>query len=580
MFFNQHGLARRALASGAGLVAALAPSVAFAGEKVFSVEGDMVVTLQASGTAAGAAASGGAAAAGAAGVPVTGDGVLWLMPIVALVGLCAVAALLGSRKAAAGARGAHSSKHGFFSVLLACALGAALAFGQFGAGTAWAASGLDGVTCAGQVAVNEKGEVLSCGFTVTNGSAQVMTVKSVQAPEQLEDWSAAAPETAIAAGNKYAGTWSSQTLSSDLVQQLKSNNGQVTLQMSASVAVTTYTVSFDSCGVDYDFDDQVVVENGSATAPAADDCEDYELVGWYTDKDYTQAYDFSVPVSTDTTLYAKWTVKGFWMAAADAEDPTAGVLKTMSQVEADVAAIKAGDAAVMAEYNKYLSDDSVHLYACWNGSTVDENEEEMAANKYVEFRVIQVGDHDGEGCGLTFQATHLLPQAYSMNSTVTTAGGWAASELRISMQPGGAIYQSFDEAFTSKILTVSKSGTKGDLSDELQSSQDKFWLLSFSELTGIGIKKYVAYEGSQYKYWADRGVAYDGKYDFIAIGSRANYYPADLSQGALRWWYRSPMLDSEWSGAFACTRCTRTAGFVMSGNDADQVCGVCLAFCL
>ncbi len=588
MFFNQQRWASRWLLAGcAGLAAAFVPRVAFAGEKVFSVEGDVVVTLQAAAAAtgggeagaAGGAATGGAAVAAGAGVPVTGDGVLWLMPIVALVGLCAVAALLGSRKAATGARGAHSSKRGLFSVLLACALGAALAFGQFGTVAAWAAE-VDGVTCAGQVVVNEKGEVLSSGFTVANGGNQAVFVKDVSAPAQLEGWSAAAPEAAIEIGGKYEGSWSSQPLSSDLLQELKANNGQLTLRMSADVAVTAYTVDFDTCGVDYAIDDQVVVENGVANAPTADDCEDYELVGWYTDKDYTQAFDFSTPICADTTLYAKWAVKGYWLAAAGAADPTANIVKTMSEVEADVAAIKTGDTDVIAEYNKYLADDSVHLYARWNGSTVDETGEEMAANKYVEFRVIQVGDHDGEGCGLTFQATHLLPQGHSMNSKATTTGGWAASELRLSMQPGGTIYQNFDEAFTSKILAVSKKGAKGDLSDELQSSQDKFWLLSYSEITGVGLKKYAAYEGSQYKYWENTGISYDGKYDFMAIGSRANYYPADTSQGALRWWYRSPMLADGWSGAFGCARCTRTSGYVVSGNEADQVNGVCLAFCL
>ena len=32
----------------------------------------------------------------------------------------------------------------------------------------------------------------------------------------------------------------------------------------------------------------------------------YTFVGWYTDEELTQAYDFSKPVNADTTLYAKW----------------------------------------------------------------------------------------------------------------------------------------------------------------------------------------------------------------------------------------------------------------------------------
>lgn len=36
--------------------------------------------------------------------------------------------------------------------------------------------------------------------------------------------------------------------------------------------------------------------------------EDYDLIGWFTDKDCTQAYDFSKGVTEDLQLYAKWAI--------------------------------------------------------------------------------------------------------------------------------------------------------------------------------------------------------------------------------------------------------------------------------
>ena len=50
--------------------------------------------------------------------------------------------------------------------------------------------------------------------------------------------------------------------------------------------------------------------SGSTVAKPADPTRDgYTFAGWYTDKAYTKAYDFSSPVTADMTLYAKWVKK-------------------------------------------------------------------------------------------------------------------------------------------------------------------------------------------------------------------------------------------------------------------------------
>ena len=347
------------------------------------------------------------------------------------------------------------------------------------------------------------------------------------------------------------------------------------------ISFTTHTVSFDACGVDCTIDSQTVRDFSTATQPDVPANNDYEFVGWYTDKGYTQAFDFSTRITSDLVLYAKWNVKGYWLAAAGAQDPTASVIKTLSQIDADVAAIKSGDATVIAEYSKYLADDSVHLYTRWTGSTTDASEEAQDANKYVEFRVVQVGTHDKEGCNITFQATHLLPEAASMNSKETNTGGWGATELHASMQEGGAIYKNFDSAFTDKILTVGKASSKGDMSTELVYSQDKFWLLSFSEYTGVGVKDFAAFEGSQYTYWADKGVTHDGeqKWECLKFSTRAGNNPANLQRDMLRCWERSPLLNEKWPGSFAEIYCPEKTGKPGYGTTADYELGVILAFC-
>ncbi len=116
-----------------------------------------------------------------------------------------------------------------------------------------------------------------------------------------------------------------------------------------------------------------------------------------------------------TTATAAWKIKeplevsGYWLAPAGVDDPSKYGIKTKEQIAADVKAIKAGNAAVTAEYTTYMQDDDVHLYTKWNAATGEaESAVTTGKNAYVEFRIIQVGAHDGDGSGLTFMAVHAL----------------------------------------------------------------------------------------------------------------------------------------------------------------------------
>ena len=65
-------------------------------------------------------------------------------------------------------------------------------------------------------------------------------------------------------------------------------------------------VSF-SAGEGSKVDFQTTAANGSITKPADPTREGYTFAGWYTDEACTEPYDFSVAVTADMTLYAKWT---------------------------------------------------------------------------------------------------------------------------------------------------------------------------------------------------------------------------------------------------------------------------------
>ncbi|RHR11174.1 hypothetical protein DWX58_01590 [Pseudoflavonifractor sp. AF19-9AC] len=74
-------------------------------------------------------------------------------------------------------------------------------------------------------------------------------------------------------------------------------------------ALKTFTVTFNSNGGSA-VASQTVTYNTVATEPAAPTRSGYTFDGWYSDEGLTTVYDFSAPVTSDITLYAKWTYIG------------------------------------------------------------------------------------------------------------------------------------------------------------------------------------------------------------------------------------------------------------------------------
>ena len=73
--------------------------------------------------------------------------------------------------------------------------------------------------------------------------------------------------------------------------------------------VTKYTVKFDSNGGS-DVADATVEDGKTVTQPTDPTKEGFDFDGWYTDNTtFKNKYDFSTPVKSDFTLYAKWTEK-------------------------------------------------------------------------------------------------------------------------------------------------------------------------------------------------------------------------------------------------------------------------------
>ena len=88
-------------------------------------------------------------------------------------------------------------------------------------------------------------------------------------------------------------------------------NAPNVLELTAKWDINQYTVKFVS---DHgSFADQTIeygkpIDTGKLTIP---EVEGYTFIGWYTDETYTTEFDFTKPIKSHTTVYAKWTAKDY-----------------------------------------------------------------------------------------------------------------------------------------------------------------------------------------------------------------------------------------------------------------------------
>lgn len=87
-------------------------------------------------------------------------------------------------------------------------------------------------------------------------------------------------------------------------------NAPNVLNLVAKWDINQYTVKFVSEHSDAPTS-QNVPYNGTATDPGKLSAEGYTFDGWYADEDRTIEFDFTKPITGNTTVYAKWTAKDY-----------------------------------------------------------------------------------------------------------------------------------------------------------------------------------------------------------------------------------------------------------------------------
>lgn len=87
-------------------------------------------------------------------------------------------------------------------------------------------------------------------------------------------------------------------------------NAPNVLELVAKWDINQYTVKFVSEHGDPPTS-QNVKYNGTADDPGKLTEEGYTFDGWYTDETYTKEFDFTKPITSNTTVYAKWTANDY-----------------------------------------------------------------------------------------------------------------------------------------------------------------------------------------------------------------------------------------------------------------------------
>ena len=201
------------------------------------------------------------------------------------------------------------------------------------------------------------------------------------------------------------------------------------------------------------------------------------------------------------------------------------------------------------------------IAACQSGnvpaSWVVGNYKNMTINGKA-YRIDIIGkNHDTYAAGgtapLTFQMHDCYTETKQMNSSNTNSGGWQNSAMRTTHLP--AILNMMPAEVKAAIRDVQKKSSAGNQSSNIQTTNDKLFLLSEIEIFGSTTYSFAG-EGKQYAYY-----------------QAGNSKVKNLSGSAYNWWERSPV--SSYSSAF----CRVDSNGSANADPASNSIGVAFGFC-
>jgi len=145
---------------------------------------------------------------------------------------------------------------------------------------------------------------------------------------EAQEGSIELPATAEKAGHEFIGWYDNAEFSGTAATNIPmGSNGNKTFY--AKFNKLSYEVTFDTDGAGT-IASQTVPYGDNATQPSEPEKEEYRFLGWVTEKDGTEAFDFSAPITGNTTIYAKWQFQGDYDIAFDTDGGSAVLTQSIN----------------------------------------------------------------------------------------------------------------------------------------------------------------------------------------------------------------------------------------------------------
>jgi len=119
-------------------------------------------------------------------------------------------------------------------------------------------------------------------------------------------------------GYSFVGWYTDEDLTIPFNNQAPINSN---LTLYAKWDSISYTVHFETNGGS-EIADVTVKHGNKLTRPTEPTKEGYDFVGWYTDEQLKNEYDFNTSITSNLTLYAKWEVKKYEVMFVTDSDTT------------------------------------------------------------------------------------------------------------------------------------------------------------------------------------------------------------------------------------------------------------------
>lgn len=383
----------------------------------------------------------------------------------------------------------------------------------------------------GDIVVNEKGEIRSAKMEIDNRCKSKITVKKIYSSGDFAD---------IINGQVQAGDliepddiqqkmWkpTAGKINPLLLAKLRKNSGTLTEEVKADLMRKVYSVKFmkDSTGTDV-HEEQTVYENETATCPTNKPTKMNHYFEHFFDRanggvTVDPYYIVTHPVTEDAVYHVSWKYyqPGRSFMLKKNSDPN-HVIEFYNKKEKDEEFIpveKVKEAADLIKKGKNPDpekfndqNDEWHMFTYTN-DTSDQD-------KWIVSRIIHVGNHDGDGTGLTFQAIHGSASPYKYNETYeagktdTRLIDYASSTIRkwINENDIDGAFSGIRDYFATVHKKTCAAYTVRSKHDK-DETNDRIWVASLPEMISDVRLKSAEWEnldwvGTAYNFWKTKNL--------------------------------------------------------------------------